>query len=453
MKLPGLQKYLSQNLGYPVAEVDSYRQLTGSAVVSSANFRENLLSFAVSYGLAIQGLNKGKIGTNLLPREILTDRLIRDKKPWTVGALGAMILGCTISYLSYWMAWNSVHPDKFGSAISQADTVQSSAKNYISNFDAAKAKYDEIDKIGAAIVGNVDNRLLWPELLKAINEALPRDPAGKVPEDIAERREIHVEEIDLEKFNDVSVWYNAVKEKIEEAKRGVFRESDTPPDAAPANAAGTPQPAIPGAAATAVAPPGATPAAPVPATPPGVGVPPATGGDPAALAGGEAPAEGAAAGGGPSGEGWIVQIKGYHFHNKQLSNQSAKFVRDTFIHNLENKKILLPDGPSGKMKLVPIKDLGISCPVIVQSWRVRGVEIRDPNAEAAEQGGLEGPGAGAGMGRRGAEPVPPAATIKLRQYDFVLQFCWQETPLTKRLNPQPAAPADNAGTVAAVGGN
>jgi hypothetical protein len=57
------------------------------------------------------------------------------------------------------------------------------------------------------------------------------------------------------------------------------------------------------------------------------------------------------------------------------------------------------------------------------------------------------------MGRRGAEPVPPAATIKLRQYDFVLQFCWQETPLTKRLNPQPAAPADNAGTVAAVGGN
>ena len=36
MKLPGLQKYLSQNLGYPVAEVEVYRGLSGSAVVAVA---------------------------------------------------------------------------------------------------------------------------------------------------------------------------------------------------------------------------------------------------------------------------------------------------------------------------------------------------------------------------------------------------------------------------------
>src|SRR6185369_14162523 len=106
MKLPVLQKYLSQNLGYPVAEVEAYRQLSGSSVVGAGTFRENLLSFAVCYGLAIQGMNKGKISTNLLPREIVTDRLIREKKPWAVGTISAIILGCAISYLAHWRAWS-----------------------------------------------------------------------------------------------------------------------------------------------------------------------------------------------------------------------------------------------------------------------------------------------------------------------------------------------------------
>lgn len=458
MKLPGLQKYLSQNLGYPVAEVDSYRQLAGAAVIGSANFRENLLSFAVSYGLAIQALNKGKISTNLLPHEILTDRLIRDKKPWAVGALGAIILGCTISYLSHWIAWSSVHPDKFSGVFSQADTVQASAKTYVTNFETAKAKYQEIDKIGAAIVGNVDNRLLWPEVLKAINESLPRDPEGKVPEDIADRNEIHIEEVDLEKFPDLSVWYASVKERIEEAKRGVFRESDAPPDAAagptpgqvPGGVAGTPPaglppgtPAIPGTVPDAV--PGLGMA-------PGATAAPGVGGAPGLAGAGASPAEGVAPGEGPTGEGWVIQIKGYHFHNKHLNDQSAKFVRDTLIRNLQEKKILLPDGPNRKMKLVPIKDLGIGYPVIVQSWRVRPVEMRDPNAEVAEQSEEMGAAAGPG-GMRGEEPEATVPTIKLRQYDFVLQFCWQETPLSKRLNPQPAAPAGEPGTVATLGGN
>src|SRR4029077_16397716 len=70
MKLPGLQKYLSQNLGYPVAEIDSYRGRTGIGVVGSPAFKENLLSFAVCYGLVIQGLRHSKLSTNLVPREI-----------------------------------------------------------------------------------------------------------------------------------------------------------------------------------------------------------------------------------------------------------------------------------------------------------------------------------------------------------------------------------------------
>jgi type IV pilus assembly protein PilM len=420
MKLPGLQKYLSQNLGYPVSEVDSYRQLSGSSVVGVPNFRENLLSFAVCYGLAIQGLNKGRISTNLLPRELLTDRLIRDKKPWAVGALSALILGCTISYLAHWRAWSSAHLDQFKGAISQADSVQQAAKKYSDNFDAAKIQFDNVDKVGAAIVGNVDNRLLWPELLKAIDECLPRDQnPEKPPENIADREQIHIEEMQLEKFPDLSVWYAGVKTKIEEAKRGDFRETN---EAAP----GSGPPATSGAEAVAAVP--TTPQLPSPA--PSSDTPPADSGG--TTTGGE----------GPSGEGWVIQIKGYHFHNKVLGYQGAKYVKNTFMHYLETKKIKLPDGPNGKTKPVAIKDLGIGYPVIVRSWKVRPVPIPDPNAnleEAAEE--------------QDADRVIP--TIELQQFDFVLQFCWQETPLSKRLNPQQpkADESTGAGTVAIAGGN
>jgi hypothetical protein len=41
--------------------------------------------------------------------------------------------------------------------------------------------------------------------------------------------------------------------------------------------------------------------------------------------------------------------------------------------------------------------------------------------------------------------------IKLRRFDFVLQFCWQATPLSKRLEKLKAPPQAAAGEVAAGG--
>ncbi|MFA5810665.1 MAG: type IV pilus assembly protein PilM, partial [Thermoleophilia bacterium] len=69
MKLPGLRRYLSQSLGYEIEKLDSFPTLSGAQVVSAPAFQENILSFGVSYGLALQGLAKGGVHTNLLPRE------------------------------------------------------------------------------------------------------------------------------------------------------------------------------------------------------------------------------------------------------------------------------------------------------------------------------------------------------------------------------------------------
>ena len=96
MKLRGLHKYLAQNLGLEVSRV---RKLpgssTGTAVTASPAFKENMLSYRRLLRLCVQGLGKGRLNTNLLPREIIKDRMIRDEKAVGRGGGGDLLLGCT----------------------------------------------------------------------------------------------------------------------------------------------------------------------------------------------------------------------------------------------------------------------------------------------------------------------------------------------------------------------
>ena len=90
-RLPGLQKFLEQQLNVPVVRVDSYNKLTGSGAVNAPMLNENVLSFAVAYGLAIQGLDLTAVSANLLPDEIVRRRLWGRKRPWFAAA-GAVVL-------------------------------------------------------------------------------------------------------------------------------------------------------------------------------------------------------------------------------------------------------------------------------------------------------------------------------------------------------------------------
>ena len=98
MRLPGLQQYLAKNLGYDVVEVKNYPSLEGKGVVAAPAFRDNLLSYAVTYGLCLQGLGKSALSTNLIPRELIIQRMIRDKKPWALATCAALLLGLSFNF-------------------------------------------------------------------------------------------------------------------------------------------------------------------------------------------------------------------------------------------------------------------------------------------------------------------------------------------------------------------
>ena len=108
-KLPGLQKFLQQNLnGLEVEKLDKFEKMVGEEVTTAPQFVENQPSFAVVYGLALQGLGKSPLRTNLLPPEIEQVRMIRAKKPWVLAASALLMLGFSALFFSDYKAWAKV---------------------------------------------------------------------------------------------------------------------------------------------------------------------------------------------------------------------------------------------------------------------------------------------------------------------------------------------------------
>ena len=97
-KLPGIKQFLGKQLEIDIAKVSEFNKLKGADVVTQPTFANNVLSYAPCYGLCLQGLKKGRINTNLLPKEIVVERIIRAKKPWVLAAVGALTLGLLLGY-------------------------------------------------------------------------------------------------------------------------------------------------------------------------------------------------------------------------------------------------------------------------------------------------------------------------------------------------------------------
>ena len=172
-KLPGLQKYLSEKLALEVRKPSKMERLTGDQVLNDPNFTDNILTFPVAYGLALQATGLARLQTNLLPSEIRTDRLIRAKKPWAAAAAAALLLGTGAVAFGYGTRYQAVSDKRIDASMTKAETAVKSAK---SQEDERTKK--ETEKLAAttevkAIVSGNEERLNWARLMELISAALP----------------------------------------------------------------------------------------------------------------------------------------------------------------------------------------------------------------------------------------------------------------------------------------
>jgi type IV pilus assembly protein PilM len=415
MKLPGLRRYLSQSLGYDIERVQSFQGLVGSQVLSSPIFKENAICYGICYGLTLQGLGKQGLHTNLLPKEIVNDRLIKRKKPWAIAAAATLLLGCGISFGAYALAMNSVDESSWKAATQQAEQVSGKSSQIKSEAGSTESSFKSTDLIGQHLMGNVEGRIRWLELMRAIDQCLPphdyKNPDDKkiadlqndappkdtdiksLSEAIAKRDELHIKNMECQYCDDVSTWFTLVKQW--------YRGPDVAPQSSSAPASG----------ATADAAAAVAPAAEAPA--------PAAG-DQSNISG-------------PKGPGWIIKIEGHHYHNDMKSGNKfgAQYVRDTLVDNLLNMKVKLPTqklNDKGVMEDVmddvSMQELGITYPVLVNPKIVEEEQIDNPYASAE------------GIRMGGAD-----IKIKLQRFDFVVQFCWQPKLPSERRAAKEAAKA------------
>ncbi len=313
-----------------------------------------------------------------------------------MAAAATLLLGCSISFAAYSLALGRVDADRWKTAETQASQLKSTADRLKSESDQARSEFQATNEIGQHLVGNVEGRIRWLELLKAINECMPSDPPRKadahLPPDaerITESNELHVTSLECQRLEDVSKWYALVKQDDEKT-----------PDTAGKTAGGGP---------------GA----------------------------GRRTAPDAGAGGPqqPTGPGWIIQIRGHHFHNASDIHtvRGAEYVRKTLVREAAYRQGEVGRRRQGAAEEVTMQELGISFPVLVKPQKPVPVDLPLPTAQTGSGSHPVTPGTKPGPGAAvdGARAAPARGdnasdTVRVQQFDFDVQFCWQPKTPTER---------------------
>jgi type IV pilus assembly protein PilM len=181
-RLPGLQKYMQEKLQLEVRKLSSLERLTGDDVVNAPQFTENVLSFAVAYGLALQGLKQTRLQTNLLPQEIQMERMIRAKKPWAAAAAAALLLAAAGLTFGRNLEYSAVENEEVRAALKAADAVVKQRQKLDSEYKAAEKQLEDSKIALKKLASGVEDRFNWQVLYQYINSALPRASGGSPQE-------------------------------------------------------------------------------------------------------------------------------------------------------------------------------------------------------------------------------------------------------------------------------
>jgi type IV pilus assembly protein PilM len=231
-KLAGLQKFLQQNLQYEVERLDSLNGASGDAVLTDPLFVDNIMTFAVPYGLALQGLKKTRIRTSLLPPEIAMDRKIRAKKPWAIAAAAGLLAAMGIGTIGSAGVLSSYGVEKWQAAQDVVKNVQAeiSAQDsaYTTETGNHKKTLDQISQLTAPL----EKRSLWMELFKAVNECLPYDEGDALDQtDITLQKKLRISSITAKRVADVVAWHKGFVPDTAKDRYFLDAKYQTPPAA------------------------------------------------------------------------------------------------------------------------------------------------------------------------------------------------------------------------------
>lgn len=178
--LPGLKKFLSQQLQLEVTMIEGYPRITKFASPAiEAKFKAHAHELAPSIGLALQGLELQTINANLVPMSLVRESMWKDKTKWFVAAAGIALLAGGAMFIKPLMNSSALGT---GGRPAVIDDVRRQFDGLKSTFAAMEGEYQPHAK-AAPTLALVDRRDVMPKILDDLGVLLASasDKAGKMP--------------------------------------------------------------------------------------------------------------------------------------------------------------------------------------------------------------------------------------------------------------------------------
>jgi type IV pilus assembly protein PilM len=166
-KIPGLRKFLGQQLQIDVVRLDEYRKIAVKGR-QAASFAENAVNMATAYGLALQGVGAAAIDANLVPVKALREQIWHAKTKWFAAAAAIVIAG---SAMMLYRPLSDQAALRAGGLDPVVNQVLSTGKELQQQYETLRAG----SNIGAApktLSGLFDYRRIWPYLVHDASVAL-----------------------------------------------------------------------------------------------------------------------------------------------------------------------------------------------------------------------------------------------------------------------------------------
>ncbi len=199
-KLPGLRKFLSQQVQMEISRLDELKRL---ATGTNPQFAEHVLNSVTAYGLALQGLGLAAIDVNLIPISVVRDRLWGEKIKWFGAAAAMVVFGSMIAFARPMI--DSRYTNQPSDFSHEIDPIIGRAQSLKTEFDKITQE-TEITAKPMNIRGMIDNRDVWPQITADIAsmlaaakpqpELLSGDPEQIKSIPPAQRRMLELESLD-----------------------------------------------------------------------------------------------------------------------------------------------------------------------------------------------------------------------------------------------------------------
>jgi len=171
-KLRGLIDYFRKSLDYEVSLLDSLRRVKLGAESDQRKFEAELPNYGVAIGLALQALGQGRVNIDLMPPEVVRNRVLRRKVPWVAAAVAMLALPIGLGFVAVGRQAKGVTYELPGveRRIKELEEIEREIKDLANN--------DTVEKQLKDFVGVGAKRNQWVGVIDKLNKAfadIPRD--------------------------------------------------------------------------------------------------------------------------------------------------------------------------------------------------------------------------------------------------------------------------------------